>query len=164
MTDFAARIRAWRESRGLNQKTAAAELDIDQSYLSKLERGQRAPSYVVLERLAKLDGGGGQTATIAEPPRPYGRTFVREAPAGVVVHKSLTFPGDMFVYDRDQEPSDGDWILATRAGEEPSEARVSPHPIDGQMTAWFRSGQSAPLIDVDVVAVAIEWRRPMKQP
>lgn len=112
MSDFADRLRKWRERNNLKQKAAAEKLNIDQSYLSKLEKGTRAPSFDLVLRLAHLDGGPASPMAVPEPRVTYGRTFEREAPAGVAVHKSLTFPGDRFVYDRDASPTEGDWILA----------------------------------------------------
>lgn len=161
--DFNDRLRAWRKSRFANQKEAAAELGIDQSYLSKLERGTRAPSYELLQRLRAYDGpGAAMEVQDQASPRYDARRFVRPAPEGVVIHKSLTFPGDTFVYDRDAGPDDGDWVLASVADEPMSEARVAAHPVDGTLTCWFLDGRSHPLDDAIVQAVAVEWRRPLK--
>ncbi|WP_334162653.1 helix-turn-helix domain-containing protein [Phenylobacterium sp.] len=45
-------VKAWRRQRGLTQEELAARADMDRSYVSDLERGQRNPSVKALGRLA----------------------------------------------------------------------------------------------------------------
>jgi transcriptional regulator with XRE-family HTH domain len=49
--DLAAELRAARERRGLSLRAAARLAGIDPGYLSRLERGLRAPRRPVVERL-----------------------------------------------------------------------------------------------------------------
>ena len=49
--DVASALRAARQQSGLTNRDAAAQIGIDPSYLSKLVRGSRAPSSVVVEQL-----------------------------------------------------------------------------------------------------------------
>lgn len=47
------RLRQLREARGLTQEQLGEKAELDQTYLSGVERGIRNPSVVVLSRLAK---------------------------------------------------------------------------------------------------------------
>lgn len=47
------RLRQLREARGLTQEQLGEKSDLDQTYLSGIERGTRNPSVVVLSRVAK---------------------------------------------------------------------------------------------------------------
>lgn len=49
-------IRIFRKHRGLTQSALAAEVGIDQSYLSELETGVKVPSVKTLQRLARALG------------------------------------------------------------------------------------------------------------
>ena len=46
------RIRALRNENGLTQSKLALMINVEQSYLSKLERGDRNPSLSLLEKIA----------------------------------------------------------------------------------------------------------------
>jgi len=46
------RLRQLRESRGLTQEGLGEKAQLDQTYLSGVERGARNPSILVLERVA----------------------------------------------------------------------------------------------------------------
>ena len=50
------RIRAFREKAGYSQQSIASFLDVDQSLVSKIEKGDRAISADMLEKLASLFG------------------------------------------------------------------------------------------------------------
>ena len=47
------RLRQLREARGLTQEHLGEKAELDQTYLSGVERGTRNPSLVVLSRVAK---------------------------------------------------------------------------------------------------------------
>jgi transcriptional regulator with XRE-family HTH domain len=49
---FGQNLRAYREARGLTQEALADELGHDKSYIGGIERGERNPSWKVVERLA----------------------------------------------------------------------------------------------------------------
>jgi transcriptional regulator with XRE-family HTH domain len=51
--EFGRLIRRRREAAGLTQETLAHEAGLHRTYISLLERGQRAPTIEVLRRLAK---------------------------------------------------------------------------------------------------------------
>jgi transcriptional regulator with XRE-family HTH domain len=51
--EFGRLIRRRREAAGLTQETLADEAGLHRTYISLLERGQRAPTIEVLRRLAK---------------------------------------------------------------------------------------------------------------
>lgn len=44
----------WRSRQGLTQAELAEKVGVDQSYLSRLERGQRRPSARLFARLCKV--------------------------------------------------------------------------------------------------------------
>lgn len=46
-------IRRFRAAAGLSQKEMAARLDVDPSYVSRLERNEREPSIKLLRRIAQ---------------------------------------------------------------------------------------------------------------
>lgn len=50
------RIKAFRENMGINQTQAAKYLEVDQSYISKCENGERQISVDKLEKLCDLFG------------------------------------------------------------------------------------------------------------
>lgn len=50
------KLKSLRENAGLTQKQVAEYLEVDQSYLSKIETGERALSVEQLESLAELYG------------------------------------------------------------------------------------------------------------
>ena len=55
-TDFPARLRAWRQTRGLSQLGLAHEAGVSQRHVSFLELGRSAPSRrMVLRLCAALD-------------------------------------------------------------------------------------------------------------
>jgi transcriptional regulator with XRE-family HTH domain len=51
-SSFAARLKAWRQRRGLSQLSLAGETGVSQRHLSFLELGRAAPSRAMVERLA----------------------------------------------------------------------------------------------------------------
>lgn len=55
-TNIGLRMKELREQANLRQSQVAAYLGVDQSYLSKMETGERAISVEQLERLAELYG------------------------------------------------------------------------------------------------------------
>lgn len=66
-----AKLKQMREATGLRQSQVAEYLDIDQSYLSKIENGERAISAEQLEKMAELYGHDlGVFENEAEEPRP----------------------------------------------------------------------------------------------
>jgi transcriptional regulator with XRE-family HTH domain len=50
------RLRKLRLEAGLSQRALCRKIDVDESYISRLERGQRAPSVEVLRRWADACG------------------------------------------------------------------------------------------------------------
>ncbi len=54
METLAARIKSSRKMRGLTQQQLADKLDIDQGFISRLERGEKGVTIDLLNRLAKL--------------------------------------------------------------------------------------------------------------
>lgn len=54
METLAARIKSSRKMRGLTQQQLADKLDIDQGFISRLERGEKGITIDLLNRLAKL--------------------------------------------------------------------------------------------------------------
>jgi len=48
------RLREVRLSRGLTQEKLAEKLDVSLNFLNLIERGQRAPSFDTLERIARV--------------------------------------------------------------------------------------------------------------
>lgn len=48
------RLREVRLARGLTQEKLAEKLDVSLNFLNLIERGQRAPSFDTLERIAKV--------------------------------------------------------------------------------------------------------------
>lgn len=53
-TRFGAKLRKVRLSRGWTQEELAEKADVSLNFLNLIERGQRAPSFDNLERLAKV--------------------------------------------------------------------------------------------------------------
>ncbi len=53
-TRFGAKVRKLRLSRGWTQKQLAEKLNVSLNFLNLIERGERAPSFDNLERLAKI--------------------------------------------------------------------------------------------------------------
>lgn len=54
MQTFAQFIRFKREEKGLLMRQLASMLDIDQAIMSKIESGQRKPSKILIEKMAKI--------------------------------------------------------------------------------------------------------------
>lgn len=50
------RLRKLRQEAGLSQRALCRQMDVDESYISRLERGERAPSAEVLRRWAEACG------------------------------------------------------------------------------------------------------------
>lgn len=48
--------RRWRDREGLTQSQAAARLDIEVSYLAKIEQGTRRPGRAIAARMAAMAG------------------------------------------------------------------------------------------------------------
>ena len=55
-TTIGARIRAWREGRGLTLRAFADAVGIDRKLVSKYETGARLPSRKTVERLRRVIG------------------------------------------------------------------------------------------------------------
>jgi len=53
---FADKMYNYRKEMGLTQEELAEMLDLDNSYVSLLERGARVPSLITLDRIAKIFG------------------------------------------------------------------------------------------------------------
>ena len=53
---FADRMYDYRTEMNMTQEELADELDLDNSYISLLERGARVPSLITLDRIAKVFG------------------------------------------------------------------------------------------------------------
>jgi transcriptional regulator with XRE-family HTH domain len=51
---FGLRLREVRLARGLTQEQLAEKLDVSLNFLNLIERGERAPSFVTLERITKV--------------------------------------------------------------------------------------------------------------
>ena len=52
--NFAAKIKTMREQKGISIKTLAKSLDVNYTYLSKIENSKSVPSEAFIERLAKV--------------------------------------------------------------------------------------------------------------
>ena len=52
--NFAAKIKKMREQRGISIKTLAKSLDVNYTYLSKIENSKSVPSEAFIERLAMV--------------------------------------------------------------------------------------------------------------
>jgi XRE family transcriptional regulator, regulator of sulfur utilization len=50
---FGKRVKSYRRKRGLTQEELARLAQIDSKYIGSIERGERAPSFEVAERLSK---------------------------------------------------------------------------------------------------------------
>jgi transcriptional regulator with XRE-family HTH domain len=55
-TTFGTMLKQWREERGLSQSALAQRADIDHTTISRIESGQRYPSYSMVMRLADALG------------------------------------------------------------------------------------------------------------
>jgi transcriptional regulator with XRE-family HTH domain len=78
LTTIGSRIRTAREGLGLSQEALAARARLNTSYLSQIERGKKAPSLEVLNRVASAvrlslaelfveeEGGGARGAQLKE--------------------------------------------------------------------------------------------------
>jgi XRE family transcriptional regulator, regulator of sulfur utilization len=53
---FGRAVRALREERGLSQERLAEAADVDDTYISGLERGQRNPTLLTVQRVASALG------------------------------------------------------------------------------------------------------------
>lgn len=53
LTQLGMRIRYLRKQKGMSQLDLALEADINKNYISDLERGNRNPSLMILEKIAK---------------------------------------------------------------------------------------------------------------
>jgi transcriptional regulator with XRE-family HTH domain len=74
----AALIALWRENQGMSQKAASTVLAIEQSMLSKIERGSRKPGREMAVRIQQLTGGFVPVAAWDEPehePRSVGASM-----------------------------------------------------------------------------------------
>ena len=56
LTQLGMRIRYLRKQLGMSQFDLSLEADVNKNYISDLERGQRNPSLVILERIANALG------------------------------------------------------------------------------------------------------------
>lgn len=54
MNRFGEKLRILRKQRGLSQTELAESLDVQQSYVGKLERGERMPNVAMLGKVAAL--------------------------------------------------------------------------------------------------------------
>jgi transcriptional regulator with XRE-family HTH domain len=52
-TEFGARVRKLRESKGWSQEKLAAEAGLDRTYIGSVERGERNISLINIYRIAK---------------------------------------------------------------------------------------------------------------
>ena len=53
LTAFGLNVRKQREARGLTQEALAEKADLDQTYISGIERGIRNPSVLSIAKIAK---------------------------------------------------------------------------------------------------------------
>ena len=53
LTALGRRVRALRETQGLTQEQLGEKADLDQTYISDIERGERNPSVLIVGQLAK---------------------------------------------------------------------------------------------------------------
>ncbi len=53
LTALGRRVRGLRESQGLTQENLGEKADLDQTYISDIERGERNPSMLIVGQLAK---------------------------------------------------------------------------------------------------------------
>jgi transcriptional regulator with XRE-family HTH domain len=81
MSDIATRIRAERKSAGLTQAELAKAAELDQSYVSRLERGEKSPGAEVLGQIAHALGIQVSRLLGEEPARPA-RKPTEATPAG----------------------------------------------------------------------------------
>jgi transcriptional regulator with XRE-family HTH domain len=56
LTAFGLNVRKQREARGLTQEALAEKADLDQTYISGVERGIRNPSVLSIAKIAKAFG------------------------------------------------------------------------------------------------------------
>ncbi|HUI06392.1 MAG TPA: helix-turn-helix transcriptional regulator [Verrucomicrobiae bacterium] len=56
LTAFGLNVRKQREARGLTQEALAEKADLDQTYISGIERGVRNPSILSIAKMAKALG------------------------------------------------------------------------------------------------------------
>jgi transcriptional regulator with XRE-family HTH domain len=56
LTAFGLNVRKRRESKGLTQEALAEKADLDQTYISGIERGIRNPSVLSIAKIAKALG------------------------------------------------------------------------------------------------------------
>jgi transcriptional regulator with XRE-family HTH domain len=56
LTAFGLNVRKQREARGLTQEALAEKADLDQTYVSGIERGVRNPSILSIAKIAKALG------------------------------------------------------------------------------------------------------------
>jgi transcriptional regulator with XRE-family HTH domain len=56
LTAFGLNVRKQREARGLTQEALAEKADLDQTYISGIERGIRNPSILSIAKIAKALG------------------------------------------------------------------------------------------------------------
>ena len=64
LADFGLHLRQWREAKGLTQALLAKKANLDQTYISGIERGLRNPGIKNVARLAK--GLGISTAKLVK--------------------------------------------------------------------------------------------------
>lgn len=56
MNRFGKKLHTLRKQRGISQTELAASLSVQQSYVGKLERGERIPNVAMLRKIAELFG------------------------------------------------------------------------------------------------------------
>jgi transcriptional regulator with XRE-family HTH domain len=56
LTAFGLNVRKQREARGLTQESLAEKADLDQTYISGIERGLRNPSVLSIAKIARALG------------------------------------------------------------------------------------------------------------
>lgn len=62
------RLREVRLARGLTQEQLAEKLDVSLNFLNLIERGERAPSFVTLERITRVLRTPAATFFLTKPP------------------------------------------------------------------------------------------------
>lgn len=75
-------IATWRLDRGMSQSRAAARLGIEQTRLSRLERGKTKVSIELLARIAALTGSDVSIRIVPKAPRAAVRRIVTEGRSG----------------------------------------------------------------------------------
>lgn len=165
---LAEHILKFRAGQKMKQKDLAGLLELDQGYLSKIEKGTHTPSVDVLGRIAHAIGATmdeltSRDAGLAEPIAAYATQSVsRAAIPGMKVGGLICIPGDVLVFEAGREPRQRDAILCRVKGVE-AVGIFADHPSTGDELVWLPDGSQAAFEDVDLIGVAVAFQRPLSQ-